>query len=99
MTEGYKGHKHRTGDKQVDAFIIDLEKFAVKHNVLITNIKGWTKKSLIWMAENDCKCCCSPDTRVCPCMDGVIEALRTNPDMECRCSILKHPDNKKESLA
>ena len=87
----YTGYKHRTGDKKVDDFIMELEKYAVENGILITNIEGWTLPKLKWMATHERRCCCAPATRKCPCKAGLYEIFNT-PKRTCLCSVFKHPN-------
>ncbi len=65
-------------------FKVDLKAYADKHGLKVLDEKGWTKGKIKWMALNDRKCACAPDTRVCPCQEGLIEIEQTG---RCKCSI------------
>lgn len=70
--------------KIVDEFRKDLEKYAKEHKLIISNIKGWTKNKVEWMALNGRKCACDPNNRVCPCPTGLIEISEKG---RCKCSL------------
>lgn len=70
--------------KIIDEFIIDIEKYAKEHKLIISNIKGWTKNKIEWMALNDRKCACDPGNRICPCQTGLDEI---NNKGICKCSL------------
>ena len=74
--------------KLVNAFMKVLEKWAKLNKLVITEVKGWTEPTIIWMALNDRKCHCVPKERKCPCKEG-LEECRTMGDHECRCSVFK----------
>lgn len=69
-----------------DKFRKDLQKYADKNGYQITSINGWTDKKIRWMAHNERKCCCAPDTRKCPCREGIAEIQHKG---KCKCSILE----------
>jgi len=74
--------------EEVQAFYEDLKKYAKKHGLVITNIKGWTRGRIIRMARNDRRCACRPKQRTCPCPEG-LEECRTAKDHECICSVFR----------
>lgn len=74
--------------KLIKCFREELEVYAKNNNLSITNIKSWTENKISWMALNDKKCCCRPETRHCPCHEGLIEAKESTSKM-CTCSIFK----------
>lgn len=65
-------------------FRSELEAYATKYNLKITDIKGWTEDKIIWMALNEKKCACAPDKRVCPCPEGLVEIDKKG---KCKCSV------------
>lgn len=66
----------------------ELQEYALKNNLEVTSIRGWTNPKIEWMALNERKCACRPDTRICPCSEGLIEA-RTKKNKMCTCSVFK----------
>lgn len=66
----------------------ELQEYALKNNLEITSIKGWTEPKIEWMALNERKCACRPETRICPCPEGLVEA-RTKKNKMCTCSLFK----------
>ena len=83
------GFPELTGEEEkIKAFRLMLEEYAEEHGLEITSIKGWTEHKIQWMALNNNKCCCSPDDRICPCEEGLREAM-TEQDHMCLCSIFK----------
>lgn len=72
--------------KKVEEFTKELQEYAKKNDLTITNIKGWTKHKIEWMALNDRLCACVRDgSRHCPCIQGLEEA--TGSKGICTCSI------------
>lgn len=69
----------------INDFRIALLEHADKHNMRITDIKGWTESKIEWMALNNRTCCCDP-SRTCPCDTGVHE-VNTESDHMCKCSV------------
>lgn len=73
--------------KIVAEFTKELEEYAKKNDLVITDIKGWTKHKIEWMALNNRLCACIRDgSRHCPCQAGLIEAT-TGIRGVCTCSV------------
>lgn len=68
----------------VDTFVSDLQKYAIEHNLVLVETKGWSKNKIRWCALNDRKCPCSPDKRKCPCEQGLDEIKVKGI---CKCGI------------
>lgn len=74
-------------EKKIAEFRKEIEEYASAHDLLITDIKGWTEPKIEWMALNDRLCACVRDgSRHCPCPDGLIETTTSNRGM-CKCSL------------
>lgn len=70
----------------LEIFRTKLKEHAEKHNLELTSINGWTEPKIKWMALNDEKCCCKPETRHCPCEESLDEIRHTKRHM-CVCSV------------
>lgn len=77
-------------DEKIRRFRETLEKYAEKKGLKITKIPGWTDGKIEWMALNECKCCCDPENRHCPCKLGM-EEIKNNvyKDNQCKCSVFE----------
>jgi len=71
----------------IKEFREELEIYAKTNNLTITDIKSWTENKISWMALNDRKCCCRPETRHCPCPEGLVEVKESTK--MCTCSIFR----------
>lgn len=71
-------------DTKINDFKRDLNIYALKNNLKLMDVKGWTDTKIKWMALHDRKCACAPDTRICPCPEGFDEAMKKG---NCKCSV------------
>lgn len=72
-----------TGDKKGDEFYKELQKYAKKHDLVISNIAGWTIPKIVQMANNNRQCACD-SSRTCPCPQGLLEIEKKG---RCKCSV------------